>query len=155
MDDHPETPQGVFQGMRPIIAAAGAATAAILVSACGSSPPPSFTVHGTARNEASIGADPDNANLWTPVSADRCTDGETIDVLATIGGRSVQVASGRTAASGRRAADGTYGDCITAFTIRDVPGGYASYGLRVHGQPHAVNMTREQLDGNVTLTFGG
>jgi hypothetical protein len=144
--------------MRPIIIAAFAAAPAILLAACGSSAPPAaraITVHGTVRNQASIGADPDGANLPVPVSATRCKDDETVIVLATTGGRSVQVASGHVAATGRRVADGDYGDCVSAFTIGGVPGGYASYGLQVQGQRAVVNATRAQLDRAVSLTFGG
>lgn len=77
--------------------------------------------------------------------------GETINVMATIGGRNDTVASGQLAYGGGTE---SFCTCSTSFTIRNAPGGYSAYGSLIQGVPGTVNMTRARISKVVGLSIG-
>ena len=135
------------------------AAAAVLVAggtvggmaAAGVFSPGSVTIHGTVQNTSTTAG---SANMWTPDGGKRCTDPETIRVVATTGGRTVTVATGHTV-KGYQAGDASYGECISDFTIGNVPS-YASYGFQIDGVPGTANATKAQVSSKtVQLSIGG
>src|SRR6266852_2900244 len=97
--------------MRSIMA--GGVTAVVIVLAgCGSG---SITVHGTLDNGSAYDPFGNHApHSWVAVTGStapdglsgKCLDDETIDVMATVGGRSVAVATGKTSFRGHWAGFG-------------------------------------------------
>jgi hypothetical protein len=143
---------------KPILIAAGAVTVvviavvALLASGVFSNSGP-FAIHGTLENNSQWQPGDINNNMWVDDTSHLggCLDSETINVMATIGGRNVTVASGQLANG-----DGIegVGSCVTSFTIRDIPGGYPAYGFQIQGVPGTVNMTRTQIAKGVGLSIG-
>ncbi len=143
---------------KPILIAAGAvavviiAVVALLASGVFSNSGP-FTAHGTLENDNEWQVGETNNNMWVADTnhPGGCLDSETINVMATVGGRDVTVASGQLA-NGDGIED--FGTCTTPFTIRNVPGGYPAYGFQIQGVPGTVNMTKTQIDKGVGLSIG-
>jgi hypothetical protein len=95
---------------RPAVIAGVSVATAVIVAAGAFSRPGPFTARGTVENDnayapLSGGA---IAHAWVADSNQpgRCLDNETIDVMATIGGRSVTVATGTLAGQGNTISNG-------------------------------------------------
>ncbi len=139
-----------------VVAAAAITTGALAASGVFSGPG-TFTVHGMISNSSPFQIDNTSApNTWVAVSGHpgKCLDSETVSVMATVGGRDVAVASGHTSGDGAEIGDASFGECDSTFTLRDVPGGYASYGFQIQGINGTVNMTRAQIAKGVGLSIG-
>lgn len=134
-------------GLAVVLIAAGALLAAGVFTGSGS-----FTIRGTLENDDAYDPGTSNAaNTWVADSnhSGRCLDSETIQVMATVDGRSVAVAAG----SPGEGYEVLNMECTSDFTIRAVPGGYAAYGFQIEGVPGIVNMTRAQIAKGVALTI--
>lgn len=141
-----------------LLSAAALAIIIIVIVTVTASGPGTSMVTGTLDNGNEWTMDnTGSSNAWVDVETatgaqtSKCLDSETIDILATIGGRSVTVASGQASDHGTA----LLSDCISTFTIKNVPGGYAAYGVQVRGAPGTVNYTAAQLAKGIGLDIGG
>lgn len=142
---------------RKVAAAAGTAAGVLIVVAVlwavGVFSAGPLTIRGVVENDSQYTISNTGSNTWVADSGKlgRCLDSETINVMVTVGGRSVTIATGSLPGEGFGSA--LTGTCDTDFTIRGVPGGYASYGLQIADVPGTVNFTATQLAKPVGLTI--